>query len=192
MSICSLCTIACNNDWESLKSLLQSICIYNPFIPIFIGTTQEIMNKIFESELSDGRIQIKLKEQYVEQPNIDKIKDIIGIALERYENTCYIDVNSFFCSDIRNIHIESSSECSNISSNYETDQIAISFQRNSDKMYIIEKNKYCVDVNNATYDTNIDISKIIIFKSLSKSNESKFHNNYVNALFREYVFKYYK
>ena len=200
MSIHSLCTVVADSDWESLEKLLQSICVYNPFIPIFVNVTQKIKENIFSSELSDGRIQIKLNQSSEIECSTtikkhSKIKEIISLALETYENTCYIDVNSFFCSDIKNIHFDEDQKSEKTYNHYANDHVYLSFQCNSlETQKKIQKIQYIsyVDLDNATYDQGKDLENIIIFKSMTGNSESKFYNNYVNVLFNDHILKYYK
>lgn len=198
MWIQSLCTVADENDWTSLQCLLQSICIYNPFIPIFINTTKQVADKIMSSNLSDGRIQIKLK---LSEPSQALISDIIEIALERHTNTCYINVNSFFCKDIKNINMDNGFSGTIIkkSNNNKTiymivcnniDTLSEPLDNNND-----EKNalRYTyVDIDNATYDMDTDAENIMVFLSNGSNHEHKFYNNYVKAIFKKYVSMYIK
>lgn len=191
MKIQSLCTIANDNDWKSLENLLQSICIYNPFTPIFISATQNIVTQIMASELSDGRIQIKLNiinnSNYIDQ----ELENIIDIALERHTNTFYINVNSFFSQDVKNIQF--------LTPIYKHKYFLFAernktLPKTSD---LVAKNKifdnsFFVDITNAKYAIDEDINKVLVFLSLLNNSEGKYYNNYVHNIFKKAVLQNYK
>lgn len=92
----SLCTVADESNWDDLQLLLLSISIYNPFVPVYIYATKKIIELLNDSELSDGRIKIKLMEYCDDKTiNVDELTiDIIEIALSYNANTFFISPNT--------------------------------------------------------------------------------------------------
>jgi hypothetical protein len=194
MKIQSICTVAKTGEWKSLEGLLQSISIYNPFTPIFICTTSNIVKNIMNSELSDGRIQIKLNvvEDCKDLDNI--MKDIISIALDRYNNTCYLNVNSFFCQDVKNILFESGRPL--IEKHKDITYFAITEKNKTELSHSMSHTismKNCfVNINTTTYDTEQDANNVIMFRTLINNSEGKFYNNHTDDVFKNCVLKYYR
>lgn len=88
----SICTVANETDWTDLQLLLNSISTHSSNIIIFICATPKLIELLVESELSDGRIQIKIVES---EGNDDK-NNIIDVALSFHTNTLYVSPNTIF------------------------------------------------------------------------------------------------
>ena len=139
-SISSFCAVVNDEDWDDLNVLLKSISIYNPFIPIFLYVSEVIKSKLIASDISDGRISIKLNINC----NLDidyhtQMCDIIEIALTHTKNTCFVKPSTVFISDIRNININIHD--SNTIAFIETDSIklpAVVNKNNIDIMFIYD------------------------------------------------------
>lgn len=115
-NIYSLCTVADESDWDDLQLLLYSLSIYNPFIPIYINATERLIENLSSSELSDGRIKIKLMEYFPDSttPRSHLVTQIMDVALSYNSNTFFVSPNTIIIKHL-DIYKFTNKELSNVS-----------------------------------------------------------------------------